>query len=114
MDFETLPMFPFLSHRLPYVIAKFPPVTGDKWWSIVIFMSNQNSGAFIFIENFVQQNLFHCRLENKNLLSVACFLVVADFRHRAIAVLQPKPVQSPMNRVPAKNKCQIKVKANWN
>ena len=63
---------------------------------------------------FLQQNLFHCRLKNKNLLSVACFLVVADFRHRAIAVLQPKPVQSPMNRVPAKNKCQIKVKANWN
>lgn len=49
-------------------------------------------------------------VENENLLSVACFLVVADFRHRAIAVLQRKPVQGPMNRVPTKNLCQIKLK----
>lgn len=48
----------------------------------------------IFIESSVKQ---------RNLLSVACFLVVADSRHRAIAVLQPKSVQNLMNRVPAKN-----------
>lgn len=35
-------------------------------------------------------------------LLIACSLVVIDFHHRAIAVLQPKPVHNRMNRVPVK------------
>lgn len=37
-------------------------------------------------------------------LLIACSLVVIDFHHRAIAVLQPKPVHNRMNRVPAEGR----------
>lgn len=95
MDFETMPMYLSLySYHLTYVAVRFPPVNFTK-----LFVN------FFFVK-FFTQNVFKSITKvygicfGFGLLSVACSLVVIDFRHRAIVVPQPKPVRSQMNRVP--------------